>query len=235
MLKKTNKKEIRLASFLAQSGVASRRHSEELIKQGKIKVNGQIVKLLSTKVAVDAISVEFNNKPVRLDNKVYYLLNKPWGYVCSVSDAHNPQTVLSLVPPEPKVFPVGRLDKDSQGLILLTNDGDLAYRLTHPKFKVPKTYAVSLDKTFKPADKAQLLVGIKLDEGLAQADKVVIKNQKDLMIILHQGYKRQIRRMLESLGYQVLSLIRVAEGHLVLGSLPEGEYIILDKSAVEKV
>lgn len=235
MVEKNSDKKIRLASFLAQSGVASRRHSEELIRQGKVKVNGQVIKELSCQVAMELDRIEFNNKLIHPHTKVYYMLNKPRGYVCTVSDRHNPQTVLSLVPPEPKVFPVGRLDKDSQGLLLLTNDGDLAYRLTHPKFKVSKTYLVKIDKTFQSVHKSKLLSGIKLEEGLAKADKVVIKDQKDLLMILHQGYKRQIRRMLENLGYQVLSLIRLAEGHLTLGDLPEGSFQTLLKADIEKI
>ncbi|MDD5749323.1 MAG: S4 domain-containing protein [Patescibacteria group bacterium] len=140
MEKKVYKKSIetmRLARFLAQAGVASRRKAEDIVKTGRVKINGKIVVNLASQVSLQD-KIELDGKILAVDKKVYYLLNKPKGYVSSVKDPHNPKNILSLVPKSTRVFPVGRLDKDSQGLIILTNDGDFAYQLTHPKFLCQK-------------------------------------------------------------------------------------------------
>lgn len=229
---KNNKREIRLASFLAKCGVASRRKAEELIRAGRVQVAGQVVTDVATKVPSDSGDIVYGGRRLQLDNKVYYLLNKPRGYTCTVKDKHNPQTVLTLVPGQPKVFPVGRLDKDSQGLLLLTNDGELAYELTHPKFMVTKTYVVRIDRPFDENMKQEMLRGMRFPEGLARADKVENKGNGYIIIVLHQGYKRQIRRMLDKLGCNVLTLIRQAEGGLDLGNLPLGKYRVLKKSEI---
>lgn len=223
---------IRLARFLSQAGVASRRKAEDIIRQGKVKVGNQIIKEVAFNVPEDSEDIFVNNKNVILEKKVYYLLNKPIGYICSVSDPHNKKTVLDLVPNTPKVFPVGRLDKDSQGLLLLTNDGDLAYHLTHPKFEVKKTYIVKVDKNFVKDLEEKLQKGIRLEEGLAKADKVKILSGKKMEIVIHQGWKRQVRRMFEKLGYQVVELERIAESKLQLGKLPLGKYKKLKKSDI---
>lgn len=217
-------KQIRLAKFLAEAGVASRRKAEELILQGKVKINGKVVKEVATKVDENSEDIEVSNKPIILEPKVYYLLNKPVGYLSSVEDPHHSKTVLDLVPKEPRVFPVGRLDKDSQGLMLLTNDGDLAYRLTHPKFEVGKTYLVKVDKKLEKSVASKMKQGIRLTEGMAKADQIKINSSKELEITIHQGWKRQIRRMLEKLGYQVVFLQRISEGKMKLGNLPVGKY-----------
>lgn len=219
-----SKKTVRLAKFLAEAGIASRRRSEELIRSGQVKIGGQVVSDVATNVFLHQKDISVANKPVLVENKVYYLLNKPLGYVSSVKDPYNSQTVIDLVPKSPKVFPVGRLDKNSKGLIILTNDGDLAYKLTHPKFEVKKTYLVAVNKNLDKKIISQLKRGIKLEEGLAQADKVVVLGNKKLEIVIHQGFKRQIRRMLEELGYQVESLTRIREGKLILDNLPSGKY-----------
>ncbi|PLX24533.1 pseudouridine synthase [Candidatus Parcubacteria bacterium] len=216
-------KKIRLAKFLAEAGVASRRKAEELILQGKVKIANKVVKEVAIKVDPNSEDIEANDKPVMLEPKVYYLINKPVGYLSSVKDPHHDKTVLDLVPKEPRVFPVGRLDKDSQGLMILTNDGDLAYKLTHPKFEVAKTYLVKVDKKLDKSVITKLKYGIRLSEGTAKADKVKINSSKELEIVIHQGWKRQIRRMLEKLGYQVVFLQRIAEGKMVLGNLPPGK------------
>ncbi|MBU1203035.1 rRNA pseudouridine synthase [Patescibacteria group bacterium] len=226
-------KKIRLAKFLSQAGVASRRKAENLIKQGKVKIGLHIVKDLATSVPENSQDIFVNNKAVILEKKVYYLLNKPTGYVCSVSDPHNKKTVMSLVPKEPKVFPVGRLDKDSQGLILLTNDGDLAHQLTHPKFEVKKTYLVTVDKILTRDIESKLKKGISLEEGLAKVDKLKILSSKKLEIVIHQGWNRQIRRMLAKLGYKVIELSRISEANLKLGNLPIGKYKVLNKNDIK--
>jgi 23S rRNA pseudouridine2605 synthase len=225
-------KKVRLAKFLSAAGVASRRKAEEIIKQGRVKIDGQVIKDVATNVDSDAKNIEYNDKPIAIENKVYYLLNKPVGYICSVEDPHNSQIVLSLVPKQPKVFPVGRLDKNSQGLLLLTNDGDLAYQLTHPKFEVQKTYLVKVNKKLDKKIVAALKQGVVLEEGLAQADKVKIFNDHELILSIHQGWKRQIRRMLEELGYRVSVLTRISEGKLNLDQLASGKYKVLNKEDI---
>lgn len=223
---------MRLARFLSQAGVASRRKSEELIKEGKVSIEGKKVTDLATNVPEDSADISVGGQKVFLEKKVYYLLNKPIGYICSVSDPHNSQTVLELVPKQPKVFPVGRLDKDSEGLLLLTNDGDLAYRLSHPKFEVKKTYLVTVDKFLTKEAEQKLKKGIRLTEGLARADSLKVLSAKKLEIVIHQGWKRQIRRMLEKLGYGVKNLERIGESGLKLGNLARGKYKILRKSDI---
>lgn len=222
---------VRIAKFLADCGVASRRGAEDIIRKGKVKLNGQIVTDLASKVSDDD-EILVNNKKIFIDEKVYYILNKPKGFICSVKDPHNPDTVLSLVPNEPKVVPVGRLDKDSQGLLLLTNDGDLAYKLTHPKFQVAKTYIVELHKNITDEDAKMLLVGIELEEGFAKVDKIKKVGEKKIEIVIHQGWKRQIRRMLSELHYHVVELIRTKEGKLNLDDLMLGEYKKITKKDI---
>lgn len=220
---------IRLAKFLAEAGVASRRKAEELILSGKVKVSGHIVKDVATKISPASLEVKVNNQPVILEEKVYYLVNKPVGYLSSASDPHHHDTVTNLVPKEPRVFPVGRLDKESQGLMILTNDGELAYQLTHPKFEVKKIYLVKVNKKIEKDLVEKMLQGLRLTEGKARADKVIIKSARELEIIIHQGWKRQIRRMLEKLGYETLRLERIAEGKIKLGRLAPGKYKILSR------
>lgn len=223
---------LRLAKFLADSGIASRRKAEDIILAGKVKVNDKIIKTLPAIINPDKDKVEVNNKLISASQKVYYLLNKPVGYICSVSDPHNAKNVISLIPKDARVYPVGRLDKDSQGLLLLTNDGELTYQLTHPKFKIDKKYLVKVDKPITKEILNRLKQGIKLDEGLAKADEVKQQNKQELIIIIHQGWKRQIRRMLEKLGYQVITLTRLAEGKLTLNKLPVGKYKEITKKDI---
>ena len=150
----------RLSKFLSQAGVASRRKADELILAGKIKVNGQVVNKLGAKVDPQNDEVMVNGRLVKEEEKVYYVLNKPLDYVCTVSDPHNTKNVLQLVPNNPKVWPVGRLDKDSHGLLILTNDGDLTNRLTHPRYEKKKKYIVRLHKKFLIDDLATMKNGI---------------------------------------------------------------------------
>lgn len=229
-MKKVNK--IRIAKFLADAGVASRRKSEELINQGKVTIDNKIIIDLATKVDEDADNIAVNNKPIKPDKKIYYLLNKPVDYICSVKDPHNTKTVLQLVPETPRVVPVGRLDKNSQGLLLLTNDGDLTYKLTHPKFEVKKTYLVRTKQALDKSIIRLLKQGVNLEEGKACADQVKIVSRNKLEIIIHQGWKRQIRRMIQEVGYHVEELTRIQEGKLKLGDLKPGKYKILNKSDI---
>jgi len=215
---------MRLAKFLAEAGLASRRKSEELIRAGRVKIAGVVVDDVATNVLASQSDIAVDNKKVILEKKVYYLLNKPEGYICSLSDPHNDKSVVDLVPKHPRVVPVGRLDKDSAGLLLLSNDGELIYQLTHPKFEISKTYLVTVGGELDRGIVRTLKQGVLLPEGLARADKVRILDKNRLEIVIHQGWNRQIRRMLGAEGLRVLELIRIAEGRLELGNLASGEY-----------
>ncbi len=226
------KNKIRIAKFLSQAGIASRRKSEELILAGRVKINKEVIKDLSFKVNENSNNIYFDNKLIKKEEKEYYLVHKPKGYISSVSDPHNPKTVISLINTKAKIFPVGRLDKDSQGLLLLTNDGDLAYQLTHPKFNIPKTYLVILNKEIEKEHLQKLKKGIRLEEGLARVDKIKLKNKKEVLITIHQGWNRQIRRMFNNLNYKVKELIRLSEGNLKLNNLKLGKYRRIKKEEI---
>lgn len=243
-IQNSNDKKIRINKFLAQAGFGSRRGVEDIIKSGRVKVNHKIAKL-SDKINSSTDIVKVDNKIIKPKKEfIYYAVNKPVGYTSSVSDIHAEKLVTSLVPKEPRVFPVGRLDKDSCGLIVLTNDGDLANKLTHPRHKHEKEYEVKLKvQSLKFKAKSQNLKqliqklqnGVKLEEGVAKADKIKIVELDEkrkiaiINIVLHQGWKRQIRRMCERLGLVVLQLKRIRIGKLLLGDLKEGEYKLIER------
>lgn len=226
----------RLHKALAQAGVASRRASEELIKQGRVAVNGQVVRELGTKVGPnDVITVD--GKPLKPQaRKVYIMLNKPRGIVSTAADELGRPTVIDLVHADERVFPVGRLDADSEGLLLLTNDGDLANRLTHPRYGLEKEYHVLVDRDLSDGDIQQLSHGVLLD-GKKTAPATVERLRRGpegvwFRFVIHEGRKRQIRRMVESLGREVLRLTRVRVGPLNLGSLPSGKFRRLTRDEV---
>ena len=226
----------RLQKVMAASGVASRRECENIIRQGRVKVNGRIVTQLGMKVAPEDIVEVDNRKVGNRDKLVYLLLNKPAGYVTTVHDPQGRKTVLDLINVPQRVYPVGRLDYDTEGLLILTNDGDLTYLLTHPKHEVGKTYhaLVAGQPTEQMLDR--LRRGIMLDDGITAPAKVRIqkKIQGDtlLEIIIHEGRNRQVRRMCEAIGHPVLALKRAAIGDLVLGDLAPGTYRMLSKDRI---
>ena len=219
----------RLQKILARHAIASRRASEELILAGKIRVNGKIAKL-GDKVDEKKDKITINNQQLTINNKqssnfVYYLLNKPVGCVCSLKRrSRDEKLAIDLVPKNSRVWTIGRLDKDSSGLLILTNNGQLTQELTHPKFEHEKEYLITVDRKITAHFLTGLKKGVKLTEGLAQADKIIEVNQKQLFLTLHQGWKRQIRRMCYALGYHVISLQRIRIGRWKLGNLKEGEY-----------
>ena len=224
---------VRLQKYLADCGVASRRAAEKLILEGKVKVNNKVIKELGTKVNPQVDKVHCNNKLVKQPKQlVYLMLNKPTGYTTTISDPHQKQTVIKLLPKDLKVHPVGRLDKDSEGLLIFTNDGDLTQKLTHPKFEHQKEYLVKVDKVINSKAIKLFLKGVKLQEGLAKADEIKRVPGCQFQIIIHQGRKRQIRRMCEVAGYQVKSLKRIRVGKLKLGSLPLGEFKYIKKEDI---
>ncbi len=220
--------EERLQKFLARAGIASRRAAEELIQRGLVLVNGSAVEL-GTKVDPERDVVTYRGRVVQLaQEKLYLMLNKPTGVVTTASDPQGRSTVLDLLPEYPeRLFPVGRLDLETTGLLILTNDGDFAYALTHPKFKVDKCYRATVQGLVQESELQQLQSGIMLDDGVTApaAARILASGtvQTTLEITIHEGRKRQVRRMCAAVGHPVLALERVQLGSLRLGNLPTGE------------
>lgn len=227
---------IRINRFLSQAGICSRRKAEVFIQEGDVKVNDKIITKLSTIVDTQIDKVLFHDKLVRLPNNfVYYAVHKPVGYTSTSKDTHALKKVIDLVPKNPRVYPVGRLDKNSRGLIILTNDGDLANKLTHPSFNHIKTYEVEILAPLNRLNKClnRLSGIIKLDEGNAKFDSIkILKIDKErsiarLLVTLHQGWKRQIRRMCAVLGCEVIDLYRIQIAKLNINDIPKGKYITI--------
>jgi len=216
---------MRINRFLAASGLGSRRSCEELILAGRVTINGQICQNLATEVS-ETDFVKVGSRRVLPEKHMYVLLHKPRGYICTASDTHDRLTIFDLLPAGwPRLFHVGRLDRDSEGLLILTNDGDLGLHLTHPRFKIEKEYEVLLDRPFDAAaDTARLLRGVNIEGGRAKADAVRQLSPMLLRIVLRQGLKRQIRLMLYKVGYEVKRLIRTRIGGLRLTELRAGEW-----------
>ncbi|HNW08962.1 MAG TPA: pseudouridine synthase [bacterium] len=215
---------IRLQKFLAEAGIASRRKCEQLITAGKIKVNGQIISELGYKIDEHQDRVEYRGKPVKpASGKIYLAINKPPGYICSASTSQG-KSVLELVDIKERIYSVGRLDKDSTGLLLLTNDGEFANKISHPRHGAEKEYLVLLDKKFQPADSLKLAAGMMLDGKKLQPIKTAAINGLKIKLILHEGVNREIRRLLGRLGYRVINLTRIRIGRLSLGRLKTGQW-----------
>ena len=230
--------EMRLNRFLAQSGLCSRREADDFITAGLVTVNGQIVTELGTKVR-STDEVKFNDEKVQGEKKVYLVLNKPKGYVTSLEDPHADKTVMELVKDacSERIYPVGRLDKNSLGLLLFTNDGDVTRQLTHPSLEKKKIYQVTLDKPLTRADMEQLTEGITLDDGEIFADEVayVSENKKEVGIEIHSGRNRIVRRMFEYLGYAVQKLDRVYYAGITKKNLKRGQWRFLTREEVDRL
>ena len=228
---------IRLNKFLANAGVCSRREADEFIQAGVVTVNGEVVKELGTKV-LRTDHVVFHDQPVTIEKKVYVLLNKPKDTVTTSDDPQQRKTVMDLVKnacPE-RIYPVGRLDRNTTGVLLLTNDGDLASKLTHPKFLKKKVYHVYLDKNVTAHDIQQIAEGITLDDGEVHADAIAYADEKDksqVGIEIHSGKNRIVRRIFESLGYRVVKLDRVQFAGLTKKNLRRGDWRFLTEKEVE--
>ena len=227
---------IRLNKYLANAGVCSRREADEFIQAGVVKVNGEIVTELGTKIT-RADSVMFHNQPVTLESKVYVLLNKPKGFVTTTDDPENRKTVMELVKSacSERIYPVGRLDRATTGVLLLTNDGDLASKLTHPKYEKRKIYQVWLDKPVAMEDMQAMADGIELEDGEIHADAISYVTEEDLTqvgIEIHSGKNRVVRRMFEKLGYRVLKLDRVYFAGLTKKKLSRGKWRYLSEQEV---
>ena len=233
---------IRLQKFLANSGVASRRKCEELILDGKVSVNGQIVKELGTKVNPAVDKVEYCGNPVFSSNKfVYILLNKPIGYVTTAKDQFDRDSVLDLVKVKERVVPVGRLDMYTSGALILTNDGDFVYKVTHPKHEITKTYTVTVRGVIDNDAVEKLRNGVEIEDYKTRPAKVKIlktdeeKNISRLEITIHEGKNRQVRKMCEAVGSKVVALHRSKIGDIGVKDLKLGTWRYLKDFEVKKI
>lgn len=230
----------RLQKVIAQAGIASRRKAEELIKDGKVKVNGEVIKELGTKVSEND-KVEVNNKPIEKETKEYYLLNKPRGVITTTNDEHGRKTVTDLIETSARIYPVGRLDYDTTGAILLTNDGEFANILMHPSNKIDKVYLAKLEGIIKGEQINALKNGVMLDDVLVKASRVKLKkvNQENLTsmveITIHEGKNHQVKRMFESVGFHVEKLTRERIGIFDINNLKSGQYRKLTPKEVQIV
>ena len=226
---------MRLNRYLAQSGVASRRAVEEVILAGRVTINGAVCTELSRQVA-PTDSVKVDGKLVRPAESIYVLLNKPVDYVTTRSDDRARPTIYELLPRNfHQLAHVGRLDIDSEGLLILTNDGDLTLRLTHPRYKMPKEYLVTLDREFAMTDIPKVKKGVYLAEGRARFDSLTKLNSRQVRVVLTQGLTRQVRRMFAAIGYKVRRLQRTKIGPLSDTALKPGEYRPLRPAEVAKL
>lgn len=227
-MKKSKIVTTRLNKFIASSGLCSRRKADELIESGVVKVNGKVVKEMGFSVSSkDKVTV--NNEPVRKSNLVYIKYYKPAGYITTLSDEKGRKTIYDLLPEEVKELkPVGRLDKDSTGLLIMTNDGDFINKMTHPSVKIPKVYKVCAQGKMSQQHLIQLAKGVEIEEGkIGYADSMILEYEGKntiLQIILYQGMNRQIRKMLDIVGFPVLSLKRVSHGTINIQGLKKGQF-----------
>jgi len=230
---------MRINKYIASSGFCSRRKADELIEAGRVRVNGEVVRLLGYEIRTkDKVSID--NKPLRTMKLEYYRFYKPTGYITTSSDEKGRKTIYDILPDEMShLNPVGRLDKDSSGLLILTNDGNLVYELTHPSIKVAKVYRVTVDAFLKVEDLEKLAGGIELEKGkIAYCDCEIIERKKDetlLEITLYQGMNRQIRRMIEYLGHNVVHLKRIRHATIDLTGLKKGQYKPLKPKQIKEL
>ncbi len=225
---------IRLNRYISNSGICSRRKADELIEQGLISVNGEIVTELGTKVDPAKDEIRYNNERLKREKMVYVLLNKPKDYITTTDDPQERRTVMQLVSKATKerIYPVGRLDRNTTGLLLLTNDGNLAEKLSHPRNNISKMYHVELDKSLSQGDMNKIEFGIELEDGLIKPDEVSYvtgASKKEVGIQIHSGKNRIVRRIFEHLGYEVVKLDRVVYANLTKKDLPRGRWRYLEE------
>jgi len=226
----------KLQKILSNAGLCSRRKAEDLIKNGKVKV-GQTIAKIGDRVDPEKDEIFVDGKKISYEKRIYIILNKPTGYVTTLDDPHAKKIILDLVKIKERVFPVGRLDKDSEGLLILTNDGDFANRIIHPSFKINKTYQVKIDGELKKPDIETLKKGIFIDDKKTYPAKIELITKDEFMITIHEGRKRIIRRMMKYFGYNVLMLRRISIGSVKLENLKLGEYRDMtkkEKQSLEK-
>jgi 23S rRNA pseudouridine2605 synthase len=226
-----HQKVVRLNRYLAMAGIGSRRKNDELILSGGVKINGKVVTEMGTKVVLAKDHVSINGTIVTPEQKnVYILFNKPKDVITTMSDERGRETVMNFVRTKYRVFPVGRLDRNTTGVLLFTNDGDFSNALTHPKFGIEKVYRVTIDKTMQDDDLKKLRKGIHLKDGLAKAQSAEIvegTKRKKVLVVLHEGRNREVRRMFEALEYDVRQLDRVAFAGLTTLGVPRGRWRML--------
>lgn len=229
----------RLQKYMAKAGVASRRKCEELIRKGCVQLNGRVVTDMGVKINPDVDVIQVNGKIIKPSTrKVYILLNKPVGFITSVKDQFNRPTVMDLIGYQgERLYPVGRLDYDTSGLLILTNDGELTYKLTHPSHEVTKTYLATLQGIPDEEDLRRFKTGLKIDNYVTSPAEISILktfNNKSLVKIkIHEGKNRQIRKMCEKIGHPVISLKRIAIGNITLEGLKEGQWRYMTDAEVE--
>ena len=224
---------MRLNRFLAAAGVGSRRHCDELIADGRVTINGRRCTDFSAQPSAHD-HVKVDGKLVHTNRPLHIVINKPAGFVSTRKDPHARDTIFDLLPSKfPRLFNIGRLDAQSEGLLILTNDGEFAQKLTHPRYKIEKEYEVTLDRRWDPALAAKLLRGIYLNGQRTQIARLVAIGPTRLRVVLRQGINRQIRRMFHKIGYEVKHLVRIRIGDLRLGDLPGGHWRPLTKSELE--
>ena len=230
------KEEVRLNKYIANSGVCSRREADNFILAGVVTVNGEVVTELGTKVNIYTDDVRFNGERLKGEEKIYIVMNKPKGYVTTASDPHAEKTVMDLLKGCPsRVFPVGRLDKNTTGVLMFTNDGEIAEKLTHPSYDKKKIYQVSLDSKLKGEDYDKILSGIELSDGVIAADELEYIEEDDhrkIGIEIHSGKNRIVRRIFESLGYEVKALDRVYFAGLTKKGIKRGDWRYLSEGEV---
>ena len=233
---KPEDEQVRLNKFIAGSGVCSRREADRLIQAGAVTVNGKVITELGTRIDPRKDSVLFGDQRLRGEEKVYIIMNKPKGFVTTTSDPHAEQTVMDLLSKCPsRVFPVGRLDKNTTGVLMFTNDGEMSERLTHPSFNKKKIYEVFLDKKLSEEDFRKILSGVQLEDGEAKADELSYVDAEDrrrIGIEIHSGRNRIVRRIFEALGYQVKDLDRVYFAGLTKKGLKRGQWRYLTTGEV---
>ncbi|MFO7760112.1 MAG: pseudouridine synthase [Thermodesulfobacteriota bacterium] len=232
---------LRLQKIIAHAGLTSRRKAEQLIKEGKVRVDGKIVNQPGTKADPDRQKITVNDRPLESNpEKICLLLNKPRGYVTTMNDPQGRPTVISLLKGiKQRVFPVGRLDLETSGALLLTNDGDLANKIIHPRYNVKKTYIARVSGSPSKTALKKLTEGVEIEGRLTAAAQLQsIKSSRHssvLKIIIHEGRKRQIRKMFAIMGHPVLDLTRIAYGNLKLGDLPRGEYRFINEKELPRI
>jgi len=232
---------IRLNKFLSQAGIASRREADRLITEGRIKINSQVIQELGYKIDDQKDRIEIDGREVRQEQTpIYLMLNKPKGYLATLKDTFGRPTVMNLLSNlKKRVFPVGRLDYDSEGLLLFTNDGELTYRLTHPRYNIKKTYLVKVKGKPDSAKLTKLKKGVFLDGKKTAPAKVTLLESNPrrslLRVEIHEGRKREVRRMFEFIGYRVFKLVRVDFAGLKIGKLKSGTWRFLRQQEIKKL
>jgi 23S rRNA pseudouridine2605 synthase len=225
---------VRLAKYLAHSGVASRRRSEEMIAAGRVRIAGEIVRDPARDVSFES-GVEVDGRPISPEPREVWMLNKPVGVTSTAREPGSRRAVTELIDSNRRLYPVGRLDAESTGLILITNDGELANRLMHPRFEVPRTYRARLRRPPSEVDLGRLRDGVELDDGLTAPAGVRRVSPRVIELVMHEGRNRQIRRMAEAIGNEVVDLERIAFGPLRLGTLERGQARLLKTTELRRL